>query len=635
VGVPYAGLVGQVLARSARPLELLEGLSARPAHAELALRVLLQLCRRGPLVWAVDDADLASGGGLWADLVLGLADRVSRDLPLVLILGVDGPQELGGHEDDEPDSLYVARELSQDQRALWLPLMPVGLERLRAFTGPASWDVLDSLLEITGGEAEWAGALWREWQRRGVVEDVPTANWRFATDGREAMLDEVGALLAVRLKQSVGDELSHLVRAREILTCAALEGRRFTAPAIADALDLDRDVLIDFIDDARAVDDQHPERVLVEDGWVHIRDERGERLLAMYRFARALDWVTLAHYGFTEDRQRVVAQRLADALATQYGGQDYRVAHPLARLYTLATIPDRAGHYRRMADIGTNRQIIVWRARELPPAEPADRSERRRESQILIAAANALAHTGPYADGLAFAEAAQRLAPLKGDQAQAQYLSAVHRNGLGDYESARSDCVAALQMCRELGDRHTEASARHQLAMIDYARRDLERARTECVDLIELRRDLGDRAGEANTRHLLALIEGDLGDPGRARSELVVVLDLWRKLENLRGEAAARLNLAILDSREGDHEAARNELLALLELWRELRDRQGEARTRYELALVEYNRGDRECARSELVAVVELCREIGNRGLEMGALNSLRQINGASNDLRA
>jgi hypothetical protein len=134
VGVPYAGLVKQVLALSDRPLELLEGFSARPAPPELGPRVLTRLCRRGPVVWVVDDADLADGAGLWADLILGLADRIARDLPLALVLGVEGPRQLGSHEDDEPDSLYVARQLTADGRASWHPLIPI--DRMRCAASP-------------------------------------------------------------------------------------------------------------------------------------------------------------------------------------------------------------------------------------------------------------------------------------------------------------------------------------------------------------------------------------------------------------------------------------------------------------------------------------------------------------------
>jgi hypothetical protein len=282
------------------------------------------------------------------------------------------------------------------------------------------------------------------------------------------VLDEVDELLGDRLKQLIGDDLNRLAGARELLACAALEGRRFTAAAVADALERDRDKLIDFLDDTLTIDDEHPDGLLVEDGWVAVRDETGSRSLAMYRFARALDRLTLANYGLTDNRQRYLSRRLADALANQYGGQAHRVVHTLVRLYTLARIPDRAGYYRRMADNGTARQVILWRARNtLESDEPADRSERRRASQLLIAAAEELFHTGPFTDGLTFAQAGHRLAPLRRDQATALYLSAIHRMQQGEYERARDEFLAVLKLWRELGDRAGEAATRHALASID------------------------------------------------------------------------------------------------------------------------------------------------------------------------
>jgi hypothetical protein len=55
-GVPYAGLVEQVLASSDRPLDLLEGLVGRAEPLELAPRVLRRLCGRAPVVCIIDDA---------------------------------------------------------------------------------------------------------------------------------------------------------------------------------------------------------------------------------------------------------------------------------------------------------------------------------------------------------------------------------------------------------------------------------------------------------------------------------------------------------------------------------------------------------------------------------------------------
>jgi hypothetical protein len=93
VGVPYAGLIAQILGHADKPLTLLEGVANRREPLELAPRLLVRQCAEAPVVCIVDDADLATSAGLWGDLVLFLARRIASSLRLVLILGVDGPDE--------------------------------------------------------------------------------------------------------------------------------------------------------------------------------------------------------------------------------------------------------------------------------------------------------------------------------------------------------------------------------------------------------------------------------------------------------------------------------------------------------------------------------------------------------------
>ena len=118
-----------------------------------------------------------------------------------------------------------------------------------------------------------------------------------------------------------------------------------------------------------------------------------------------------------------------------------------------------------MADNGVSREVILWRARTVLDApDPHDHAGRRRASQLLIAAADELFHSGPFTDGLRFAEAAHRLAPLRGDQAEALRLSGHHQAMLGEYEQARETLRRARPLFRELGDRSGEADARRALA---------------------------------------------------------------------------------------------------------------------------------------------------------------------------
>jgi len=92
------------------------------------------------------------------------------------------------------------------------------------------------------------------------------------------------------VRRLVGDDLNAIARTERLLACAALEGRRFTAPAVAAARGWDSDETIDFLDDL--VDSDRPDGLVIDDGFITVSDERGTRHLSMYRFARELDWLS-------------------------------------------------------------------------------------------------------------------------------------------------------------------------------------------------------------------------------------------------------------------------------------------------------------------------------------------------------
>ena len=77
----------------------------------------------------------------------------------------------------------------------------------------------------------------------------------------------------------LGDDPRALREARELLVCAALEGRRFTAEGVAAALSRNRDEVNDVLDERLARDADHPLELVVEDGSVEVDDETGRRTL--------------------------------------------------------------------------------------------------------------------------------------------------------------------------------------------------------------------------------------------------------------------------------------------------------------------------------------------------------------------
>jgi tetratricopeptide (TPR) repeat protein len=626
--VPYAALVGSALSRGPAGLALVRTLFEAGEHlapAPFVGRLVAELTTHGPVVLLVDDADHAPGG-LWGDVVLELAESVAGERPLLFVLAVERPAQLDRHEDDEPESLYVARRLRGPALARWLSLELVTIEEVEAWTGPAASDVLERLLAVTGGRAAWAAHLWRHWCASGVVvAGGPDAEWRFAPGGRERTLDPFEDVLGGRLRGLVGG-VDTLDSVRALLAHAALEGPVFTADAIARLLRRDRDEVIDLLDDMLVHDDEHPDGVVHETGAIDVVDEHGvEHHLWLYRFDHALDWLTLAR-ALEEPQRRAAALDLTKALIDVYGGPRY-VAGTLARLHELAGDDAPARRYRQMADAGDDPAVMRWRAEALLAApDPLDRPARRRGSQAMLAVARSLSGSGPPTDGLRFAQAAYRLAPLREDRAEALYLAGVFHFKLGAYDDARHALNLALALSRELGDRKGAADARAALALILSRLGGQEAARTELAFVLDAYRTLGDRESEAATRQSLANLDVALGEPARAREQLLAVLQLAEEDEDARAEARVRLRIARLDMEQGSFEATRGQLEAALEIYRRLDDRHGEADARHNLARLGIELGSLDEARREFMRVLGVYRELGDKVGEAATRHSLAAI---------
>ena len=628
---PYAALVGLAMSRGPAAIELVRELFAqsdRIAPTEFLPRLMHALCAEGPVVLLVDDADRAPGG-LWGDAVLELAERVARDRPLLFVLTIERPAQLDRHEDDEPESLYLARRLRGHVRARWVTLDLVTVEQLGAWTGPAAPEVLERLFDATGGRAAWAAGLWRHWRAADVVvpapgDDADLRRWTFASGGRERTLDPFDDVLGRRLAALAGESAGGV---RELLAHAALEGPVFTADAVARVLRRDRDEVIDSLDDMLLHDEEHPDGVVCETGSIDVADDRGaNRHLWLYRFDATLDWLTLAQHGLAEADRRAAARGLAQALIDVYGGSHY-VADTLARLYELAGDEEPARRHRRLADAGTDQAVLLWRAEALlARADPQEQPDRRRAGEVLLAATRALSSRGPHEDGRRFAHAVYRLSPLREDRAEAQYLAGVHAFKLADYDAARHALNLALALYRELADEKGQADVRAALALIDNRRGAHDLARSELGFVLEVYRALGDRDAEAATHQSLANIDIALGEPDRARANLTALITLEQAAGDGSGEAGTRLQIARLDMEQERFDDARRELNAALETYRGLGDRHGEADARHNIARLGIELGSLDEARREFMRILAVYRELGDKVGEAATRHSLASI---------
>ena len=283
---PAGKLVEQVVKASLAAYRVLERMhreGRRLEVPELLPRVLRVAASEGPVVCLVDDAD-AAASTWWLDLVITFAQEIGEELPLVLVMAVDGPGDVNATADPEPPSLAVARRLAGRGLASWLPLRHLTTAEISAWLGPMSPALLHSASELSAGVHGDLAELWEGWKARRVIDLDDSGCWQLAGPVAGGLADATSALSA-RLVALVGSEDPAAVDdARALLACAALEGRTFTADAVAAALGWDRDELIDLLDDQLAP-------LVVEAGGLSIATDAGVVQNAWrYRFERALDW---------------------------------------------------------------------------------------------------------------------------------------------------------------------------------------------------------------------------------------------------------------------------------------------------------------------------------------------------------
>jgi tetratricopeptide (TPR) repeat protein len=604
---PIVSLLAQATSRSAAFLTLMEERMDDPAPPDLNRflgRVLRRLCEPGPVVCVVDNAD-GAGIDWWADLLL-LSGQIAHDLPLVLVLGVAGPAELGPHRQDETDMLFAARRLSRDGSGRWHALSLITRDDLRRWIGVATPELLDEVLAISGGRAGYAHDLWTDWARRGAIERRTDGSWRLSSE-RERAIDAVSEQLEARLKSACGRDLHELTRMRAALACAALEGRRFTVDAVATALGRQPYELFDLFD-----------RRL---GQVVERDGRAQRAPVMYRFTSALDWLTLRHHGFTPEAQGRYAKRMVHGLVRTYDAREaVAIAPQIARLCRLGGDEDAARRFERMGDARVSRAVTLWRARTAAAVElDADAVDRSRAVRHLVEASMMLVPGGPFDDGLVFAHTARRLGPEREDLAWALFCSGSHRRHAGDPTRARDELERALELATEFVVDGLRSSCLHGLSLIDFHAGDYDAARARCLVLRDHARQRSSRQGEAAARHLLAQIEHRRGNLAAARSEFMRVLVIYRKIADAAGEARTMLALAEVHMAQRDHDAAERVGLAALGLSRQTGEVQGEVTAGLLLGRIADGRNEDEVARARLQATRDLAQQIGSHVDELRA----------------
>lgn len=614
---PVAGVAQQIMTSSSAAWQVVAELASEGVTEEpfrLVPRLLRRAASVGPVVCLVDDADLAEGDW-WFDLVHLFAQQVAAELPLLLVMALEGPQVLGPHEEGEPETLFVARRLRERHVAQWWALQALERDEIASWIGHASPDVAEHLHRITGGQAGWVTRLWADWQERGAVEQNE-GYWTFAPGDRSLALGPVSDLLSSRLNRALNSSDARVGGpVMDLLADAALEGPCFTADALARMSGRNTEEVIDCLDNVLGVNERTPYGFVRRARDLTIDDESGERDLHLYRFVDKLDWLALRHYGLREGELAGRALALAEVLEQLYGSERHRVARTLARLFADAGNEARGRIYKGMADLGTSHDVLCWRARQLIEGSEEKRSDewdRRQSSEVLLAAAASLFYSGPFREGLRFAVGAYKRADARRTKARALYLRGSFRARLGEYRQSRGDLAMAVEAWHSLGEKDREAEASSVLAGIYGIERDFRKASEGFTRTLELWQAAGNKGGEAYAVHHLAWIDHERGRLREAREGFGQALEMRRELGGVRDEASSLHALARLDHAEGFYIRAREVLLEVLDVWRELHDLNHEAQVRHDLAMVDIEEGQLDRAREEFLRLVKLTTRVGD-----------------------
>jgi tetratricopeptide (TPR) repeat protein len=202
-----------------------------------------------------------------------------------------------------------------------------------------------------------------------LIQRSERDRWVIA-DSSEALDGYAARAFGRRLFERLEEQPPRLSeKAVQALSCAALQGRSFTADAVADALGWDRDETIDLFN--LLVDDGNPRLGILEElVAIEVRDMElsNARSLCRYRFVRGIDRrAALARTSEAERAQE--ARRLVKALATLHAPELHAFAHIIADVCRAA---------------GDSQGAAYYEARALSPSQAAQRGLARalREADV-------------------------------------------------------------------------------------------------------------------------------------------------------------------------------------------------------------------------------------------------------------
>jgi tetratricopeptide (TPR) repeat protein/transcriptional regulator with XRE-family HTH domain len=242
----------------------------------------------------------------------------------------------------------------------------------------------------------------------------------------------------------------------------------------------------------------------------------------------------------------------------------------------------------------------------------------RAERASLLACLDQAAATGQYARVIALTAGISGLLRLDGP-----WADAVTRH------------TTAIQAARHLGDRLSEAGARHDLGVARRLMGDFPAAAPDLEQALGIYRDIGDRLGQANALHDLGVVRGATGGYAAVAPDLEQALAIYRDIGDRLGQANALSYLGIAGMMTGDFPAAAQDLEQALGIYRDIGDPIGQANALRDLGDVRRMTGDYPAAAQDLEQALDIYRDIGDRLGQADGLLFLGAVRRATGDYPA
>lgn len=209
--------------------------------------------------------------------------------------------------------------------------------------------------------------------------------------------------------------------------------------------------------------------------------------------------------------------------------------------------------------------------------------------------------------------------------AQANFIALNNKNGIrqvlhyagtlsanrGDYTLAEKQYTESLALCRQLGDRESEASILSNLGIIARYNGNLDEQRHYYEESLVIREEIGNRWGVAVSLNNLGNMAIDTGETAYARQQLERALVIWREIGEQWATTNTLHNLANVARDEGDTQQAMQLYAESAAGWRALDDNWGAAYWLEDMGLFHITQSESEHVIELMSAATALRERIG------------------------